>query len=573
MADRRLTFAATGDAIITRRFAGPGSPAVRSIFDGLDAVFTNLELTTPRPPLVPHAECQGSYLSAPAWVIDELAGLGCNLFGLANNHAVDYGQRGLTDTMDELSARDIVFAGAGRTLGEARAPGYLDLPAGRVALIAASASFPSGAQAARRRDDVEGRPGISPLRHETRYVLDAARLAALREIDEALGTAAVVRKWDRVLPPHDFGGAHRFLKFEGELILFEEGARPGVVTRCHAGDLAEISAAVGAARRQADLVVVSLHAHEGLTGDLNSAEPAEFVVEAARRFVDCGADVVVGHGPHQLRPIEINRDKPTLAALRGKRVSMIFQEPMTSLNPCLRIGDQVAEVLRIHRLAGRRAARERAVELLELVEIPAPRKRARQYPHEFSGGQRQRIAMARALAARPELLVLDEPTSALDVSVQAQILNLLRETQAAQSLAYLFISHNLGVVRYLSDRVAVMYLGGVVEVAGSADLFAAPRHPYTVALLSAVLEPEAGTGVPRRAALRGELPSAAHTPPGCAFAARCWLALDRCRTVRPPLVETAPGRQVACHRPGEASLSDLPQPTGAGRPGEQDVRV
>jgi len=315
LADRRLTLAATGDAIITRRFAGPGSPVVRSIFAGLDAVFTNLELTTPRPPLVPHAECQGSYLSAPAWVIDELAGLGCNLFALANNHAVDYGQRGLTDTMDELSARDLVFAGAGRTLGEARAPGYLDLPAGRVALIAASASFPSGAQAARRRDDVEGRPGISPLRHEIRYVLDAGRPAALREIDEALGTAAVVRKWDRVLPPHNFGGAHRFLKFEGELILFEEGERPGVVTRCHAGDLAEIAASVDAARRQADLVVVSLHAHEGLTGDLNSAEPAEFVVEAARRFVDCGAEVVIGHGPHQLRPIEIYRGRPIFYSL------------------------------------------------------------------------------------------------------------------------------------------------------------------------------------------------------------------------------------------------------------------
>jgi hypothetical protein len=310
-----LSFAATGDAIVTRRFVGPDATAVRALFTGVDVAFTNLELTTPRPPLVPNAECQGSYLSAPPWVIDELAALGFNLYSLANNHAVDYTYRGLTDTMDELSARDLVFAGAGRTLGEARAPGYLDVAAGRVALIAATASFPSGAQAAPRRDDIDGRPGISPLRHETRYVLDADRLAMLREIDEALGTAAVGRRWERILPPRPDDGAYRFLRFEGDLLLFEQGEHPGVSTRCHAGDLAAISTSIAAARRQADLVVVSLHAHEGLNGDLNSAEPAEFVVEAARRFVDCGADIVVGHGPHQLRPVEIYRGKPIFYSL------------------------------------------------------------------------------------------------------------------------------------------------------------------------------------------------------------------------------------------------------------------
>jgi len=310
-----MTFAATGDAIITRRFAGPDAMAVRSLFAGADVAFTNLELTTPNPPLVPHAECQGSYLSAPPWVIDELAGIGFNLYSLANNHAVDYTYRGLTDTIDHLRARNLVFAGAGRTLGEARAPGYLDVAAGRVALIAASASYPSGAQAATRRDDVEGRPGISPLRHKTRYVLDADRLARLREIDEALGTAAVARRWERILPPRDDDG-YRFVRFEGgELMEFEEGERPGVATRCHPRDLAEICTSIAAARRQADLVVVSLHAHEGLVGDMNSAEPAEFVVEAAHRFVDCGADVVVGHGPHQLRPIEIYNGKPIFYSL------------------------------------------------------------------------------------------------------------------------------------------------------------------------------------------------------------------------------------------------------------------
>jgi oligopeptide/dipeptide ABC transporter ATP-binding protein len=249
-------------------------------------------------------------------------------------------------------------------------------------------------------------------------------------------------------------------------------------------------------------------------------------------------------------------------ALRPLRrgVQMVFQDPNGSLDPRLTIRRSVTEPLQAAGMAAPDRQR-RAREVLEQVGLPA--EALDSYPHEFSGGQRQRIALARALAPRPELVVLDEPTSALDVSVQAQILNLLREMQAAQSLAYLFISHNLGVVRYLSDRVAVMYLGEVVELARTDELFAGPQHPYTVALLSAVLEPEAGAAAPRRTVLRGELPSAAAVPAGCAFAARCWLATDRCRTERPALVEAAPGRQVACHRPGEATLTDVPRSPAA----------
>ena len=235
-------------------------------------------------------------------------------------------------------------------------------------------------------------------------------------------------------------------------------------------------------------------------------------------------------------------------------VQMIFQDPYSSLNPRHTVGTIVGAPIRIQHIETPNGVKR---EVLEQVGLPA--EALDSYPHEFSGGQRQRIALARALAPRPELVVLDEPTSALDVSVQAQILNLLREMQAAQSLAYLFISHNLGVVRYLSDRVAVMYLGEVVELARTDELFAGPQHPYTVALLSAVLEPGAGAAAPRRTVLRGELPSAAAVPAGCAFAARCWLATDRCRTERPALVEAAPGRQVACHRPGEATLTDVPR--------------
>jgi oligopeptide/dipeptide ABC transporter ATP-binding protein len=205
----------------------------------------------------------------------------------------------------------------------------------------------------------------------------------------------------------------------------------------------------------------------------------------------------------------------------------------------------LAEPLVVHRIGDAASRAARVAELLRLVGLdPA---HARRYPHEFSGGQRQRIAIARALASQPALLVCDEPTSALDVSIQAQVLNLLGELQARLGLAMLFVSHNLGAVRQVSQRVAVMYLGRVVEEAGRDEIFGRPLHPYTVALLSAVTEP----GLTRtRIVLRGDVPSAANPPPGCPFHTRCPVAQPRCATDAPALAEAAPGHRLACHFPG-----------------------
>ena len=247
-------------------------------------------------------------------------------------------------------------------------------------------------------------------------------------------------------------------------------------------------------------------------------------------------------------------DHRAFAALRGRRVSMIFQEPMTSLNPCMRIGDQVAEVLRIHRLANRRAARERAVELLELVEIPEPGKRARQYPHELSGGMRQRVMIAIAMAGEPDLLLADEPTTALDVTVQAEILELIRTLQRRTAMGVLLISHDLGVVSSMCDVVKVMYAGQVVESGPTAEVLGAPRHPYTKALLAAV--PRAsGQQAGRLAAIPGQVSPADRAATGCRFATRCDLAGAGCeqpQQLLPAVADDAsPGWQVRCWRSSE----------------------
>jgi len=245
-------------------------------------------------------------------------------------------------------------------------------------------------------------------------------------------------------------------------------------------------------------------------------------------------------------------DRRPLEALRGRRVSMIFQEPMTSLNPCMRIGDQVAEVLRIHRLADRRAARTRAVELLELVEIPEPGKRARQYPHELSGGMRQRVMIAIAMAGEPDLLLADEPTTALDVTVQAEILELIRTLQRRTAMGVLLISHDLGVVASMCDAVKVMYAGQVVESGPTAEVLGAPRHPYTQALLAAV--PRAsGQQDGRLAAIPGQVSPADRATPGCRFATRCALAGAGCeqpQRLRPASADDddSPDWQVRCWR-------------------------
>ena len=227
-----------------------------------------------------------------------------------------------------------------------------------------------------------------------------------------------------------------------------------------------------------------------------------------------------------------------------KHLQAVFQDPVSSLNPRWRVSEIIAEPLRQSDL-GRRAVAERAREMLALVGLPPDS--AGRFPHAFSGGQRQRIAIARALAAEPRILICDEATSALDVSVQAQILNLLAELQERLSLSVIFISHNLGAVRHVSARVAVMYLGRIVEEAGEADLFDRPLHPYTHALLDAVPEPVLNQT--RSAPLAGEIPSAADRPPACHFHPRCPRAQTICRT-EDPLLRDIGGRKVRCHFPG-----------------------
>jgi peptide/nickel transport system ATP-binding protein len=233
-------------------------------------------------------------------------------------------------------------------------------------------------------------------------------------------------------------------------------------------------------------------------------------------------------------------------AYRGAKIAMIFQEPMTSLNPAFTIGDQIGEGLIRHRGLSRRAARAEAIEMLRLVHVPAPQRRVDDYPHRLSGGMRQRAMIAMALACAPALLIADEPTTALDVTIQAQILELLRELRAATGTAILLITHDLGVVAETADRVAVMYAGRIVEEAPVARLFAAPQHPYTIGLLGAV--PRLAGGRSRLATIEGNVPDPLHLPPGCRFAPRCPFAEPRCHGSDPPLVELALGHRAACLR-------------------------
>jgi dipeptide transport system ATP-binding protein len=233
-------------------------------------------------------------------------------------------------------------------------------------------------------------------------------------------------------------------------------------------------------------------------------------------------------------------------AMVGKDVAMIFQEPTTSLNPCFTIGFQLTETLRLHLRLDRRAARNRAVELLEQVGIPAPASRLGDFPHQMSGGMNQRVMIAMAIACNPRLLIADEPTTALDVTIQAQILDLLRELQAARGMSLVLVTHNMGVVADMAHRVAVMYAGQVLEARAADALFAAPQHPYTAALLAAM--PERSAGRARLATIPGVVPGLHDRPDGCLFAPRCAFATRRCLAERPDL-EGAAGDRVRCHYP------------------------
>jgi len=232
------------------------------------------------------------------------------------------------------------------------------------------------------------------------------------------------------------------------------------------------------------------------------------------------------------------------SGIRGK-LQMVFQDPTTSLNPRMLIKNIIAEPIIAQNGIGHRALQDRLQELLDIVGLT--KDHYLRYPHEFSGGQRQRIAVARAIATHPEFIVLDEPTSALDVSVQAQILNLLIRLQQKMGLTYLFVTHHLLVVKYISNRLAVMYLGKIVEIARTPDLFAHPLHPYTTALLSGIPVPDV-EHKPWRIVLSGDVPSPAHPPAGCRFHTRCPFAVDRCLRVEPQLESVEAGHLVACHR-------------------------
>jgi oligopeptide/dipeptide ABC transporter ATP-binding protein len=249
--------------------------------------------------------------------------------------------------------------------------------------------------------------------------------------------------------------------------------------------------------------------------------------------------------------------------VRGARIGLVFQEPMSALNPVLTIGHQIAETLVVHGRAGWREARRRAVELLAEVSVPDPERRAREYPHQLSGGLRQRALIAMALACRPALLIADEPTTALDVTIQAQILDLLRSLQAQLDLSLLLITHDLGVVAQTADRVAVMYAGRLVEEGPVRDLFRDPQHPYTRGLLASM---PGGTSGGRLRAIEGTVPSLGHTGRGCAFAPRCPARFAPCEQAVPPMVAVAPEHHVRCYLHGGAPATPAPPVVPADAP-------
>ncbi|MBP7096206.1 MAG: ABC transporter ATP-binding protein [Spirochaetia bacterium] len=293
-----------------------------------------------------------------------------------------------------------------------------------------------------------------------------------------------------------------------------------------------------------------LKAIDGVSFSIREGETFGLVGESGCGKTTTGRVLVRLYQPSGGKIVYKGKDTSTLSKDESKEfcrdVQMIFQDPYASLNPRMSVEDIVAEGLDIHMKLTRAARRAAVHELLELVGLN--KEHAGRFPHEFSGGQRQRIGIARALASKPRFLICDEPISALDVSIQAQIVNLLMRIQKELGLTYLFIAHDLSMVKYISDRVGVMYLGSLVEVADSKDLYANPMHPYTRALLSAIPIPDPDLEATRqREKLQGEIPSPINAPPGCKFSKRCPHVMDVCTKVMPEMIELAPGHTCACH--------------------------
>jgi oligopeptide/dipeptide ABC transporter ATP-binding protein len=295
-----------------------------------------------------------------------------------------------------------------------------------------------------------------------------------------------------------------------------------------------------------------VRAVDGVSFDVYPGETVGIVGESGCGKSTTGRAVVRLEPPTSGSVLFDGTDIATLSTARMRRLrtelQMVFQDPYSSLNPQIRIGDLLAEPLVAHKRLDRAGARAKAAEMLATVGLP--KLSLDRYPHELSGGMRQRVGIARALMLEPRLIVCDEPVSALDVSIQAQVLNLLKDLQGEFGLTYVFISHGLGAIKYISDRIVVMYLGKVMETATTAEIFARPKHPYTEILLDAYPEPDPRLRDRERIIVEGDVPSPANPPPGCVFHTRCPYAQDICRTEAPSLNAAGGARhQVACHFP------------------------